>query len=72
FHLATASTATQGFLRGLSYVLPNFEDFDVMGAAAHGTAVTSALILQNTLYALLYSAIVLLIAAAVFSRRNLK
>ncbi len=59
-------------LRWLSYLLPNFENFDVMGAAAHGRAIPSALIAENTVYAALYCAIVLIVAAAVFSRRNLK
>jgi hypothetical protein len=59
-------------MRGLSYLLPNFENFNVMAAAAHGRAIPNALILQNTAYAAIYCAIVLLIAAAVFSRRNLK
>jgi hypothetical protein len=64
--------AAQAFLRGLSYVLPNFEDFDVMASAAHGRAIPGALILQNTAYAALYCAMVLAVAATVFSRRNLK
>lgn len=72
FQMATTTESTKALLRGLSYVLPNFEDFDVMGAAAHGTAIPHALILQNTAYTLLYCGIVLLIAAMVFSRRNLK
>ena len=59
-------------MRWLSYVLPNFDNFDVVGAAAHGRSVPVALIWQNTLYAALYSAIVLAAAAWVFSRRNLK
>jgi Cu-processing system permease protein len=59
-------------LRWLSYLLPNFENFDVMGAAAHGRAIPGALIAQNTLYAALYCAIALMVAAAIFSRRNLK
>ena len=60
------------FMRWISYVLPNFDNFDVVGAAAHGRALPAALIWQNTLYAALYCLIVLLAAAAVFSRRNLK
>jgi hypothetical protein len=43
-----------------------------MAAAAHGREIPGALILQNTAYAALYCVIVLLIAATVFSRRNLK
>jgi ABC-type transport system involved in multi-copper enzyme maturation permease subunit len=58
--------------RWLSYVLPNFENFNVMALAAHGRAVPGALILQNTLYTVIYCTIVLTAAAAVFSRRNLK
>ncbi|MHB8474643.1 MAG: ABC transporter permease [Candidatus Acidiferrales bacterium] len=72
FHFAAESPAMVALMRGLSYLLPNFENFDVMGAAAHGTEIPRALILQNTAYAALYCSIVLLIAAAVFSRRNLK
>jgi ABC-type transport system involved in multi-copper enzyme maturation permease subunit len=59
-------------LRWISYVLPNFENFDVMGAAAHGRAIPGALIAQNTVYAALYCAIVLAVATAIFSQRNLK
>jgi ABC-type transport system involved in multi-copper enzyme maturation permease subunit len=66
------SPGLAAFMRWLSYVLPNFDNFDVVGAAAHGRAVPAALIWQNTAYAALYCAIVLLAAAAVFSRRNLK
>ena len=60
------------FTKGLSYLLPNFENFNVMAMAAHQRMVPGALILQNTLYTLIYCAIVLTAAAAVFSRRNLK
>ncbi len=66
------SPAMSSFTKWLSYLLPNFENFNVMAMAAHGRAVPGALILQNTLYALLYCTIVLTAAAAVFSRRNLK
>jgi len=66
------SPGLAAFMRWLSYVLPNFDNFDVVGAAAHGRAVPAGLIWQNTGYAALYCAIVLVVAAAVFSRRNLK
>jgi ABC-type transport system involved in multi-copper enzyme maturation permease subunit len=72
FQFATANPAATWLLRGLSYLLPNFENFNVMAAAAHGREIPSALILQDTAYAALYCVIVLLIAATVFSRRNLK
>jgi len=63
---------TQTFFSWISYALPNFENFNVMSAAAHGRAVPGALILQNTAYAILYCGIVLAAATVVFSRRNLK
>jgi ABC-type transport system involved in multi-copper enzyme maturation permease subunit len=66
------SPAMAAFPRWLSYLLPNFENFNVMAMAAHGRAVPGALILQNTLYAVVYCTIVLAAAAVVFSRRNLK
>jgi ABC-type transport system involved in multi-copper enzyme maturation permease subunit len=43
-----------------------------MGAVAHGQGVPGTLVWQDTGYAILYIAIVLAAAAAVFSRRNLK
>jgi ABC-type transport system involved in multi-copper enzyme maturation permease subunit len=66
------SPALAALVRWISYLLPNFENFDVMGAAAHGRAIPAALIGENTLYAALYCAIVLAVAAAIFSQRNLK
>jgi ABC-type transport system involved in multi-copper enzyme maturation permease subunit len=68
----TDNTAVQVITRVLYYVLPNFHNFDVIGQASHGFAIPPALIGQNTLYALLYSGILLLASAAVFSGRNLK
>ena len=59
-------------MRGVSYVIPNFQNFDVMGAVVHGHGVPGSFLAQATLYAALYIAIVLLGAAVIFSRRNLK
>ncbi len=61
-----------GVMRWLSYLLPNFQNFSVTGLAAHGVSVPRTLILQNTLYAALYCAIVLAAASLILSRRNLK
>jgi hypothetical protein len=72
FHSDTMAPAIQAFLRWLSYLLPNFENFDVMGLAAHGEAIPAGLVLRNTMYAALYCTIVLTAAAAIFSKRNLK
>ena len=72
FHTRTPNPALEAIFRWLSYVLPNFENFDVMAAATHGRMIPASLILENTIYALLYCLVVMLTAAAVFSRRNLK
>jgi Cu-processing system permease protein len=66
------SPAMTQFTKWLSYLLPNFENFNVMAMAAHGRAVPGALILQNTVYTVIYCTIVLAGAAVVFSRKNLK
>jgi Cu-processing system permease protein len=66
------SPAMAAFTKWLSYLLPNFENYNVMALAAHGRAVPGVLIQQNTLYTVVYCTIVLMAAAAVFSRRNLK
>lgn len=56
----------------LSFLLPNFENYDVMGAAAHGRSIPSSVVAHNTLYTVLYCAIVLSVAAVIFSRKDLK
>jgi ABC-type transport system involved in multi-copper enzyme maturation permease subunit len=66
------SPAMQLFFSWISYILPNFENFNVMAAAAHGKPLPGNLILQNTAYAAIYCVIVLAAASVVFSRRNLK
>jgi len=68
----TMSAGLAAVMRWLSFLLPNFDNFDVMAAATHGRSIPGALILQNTIYATVYCAIVLAAAAVVFSRRDLK
>src|SRR5215471_18593621 len=60
-------TATLEFLRGISYVLPNFQNFDVMGLVVHGRAVPAGFAGYATIYAFLYITIVLLAAIAIFA-----
>lgn len=66
------SPGMEVFTRWFSYLLPNFENFNVMALAAHGRQVPSTFIAQNTLYAAIYCTVVLTGAVLVFSRRNLK
>jgi ABC-type transport system involved in multi-copper enzyme maturation permease subunit len=64
--------ATTKLLRAISYALPNFENFNVMGIVAHGRAVSANLVGNDTLYALIYGSIVLSLAAMAFAKKNLK
>ncbi|HWG57481.1 MAG TPA: ABC transporter permease [Candidatus Acidoferrales bacterium] len=58
--------------RAIYYVLPNFHNFDAIAAAGHGEPIPGALIAQNTAYAVVYVALLLVASSAVFSSRNLK
>jgi len=66
-HGVTGAVAT-----ALAYVVPNFSALNIINQAAHGDAVPGRLILYNTVYALLYSAMAISGAVLVFQRRNLK
>jgi ABC-type transport system involved in multi-copper enzyme maturation permease subunit len=68
----TRNPAVLGVTRAIYYVVPNFHNFNAISMAAHGNAIPFTLFWQNTLYAALYVAVLLLAASAVFSRRNLK
>jgi len=58
--------------RAIYYLVPNFHNFNVIAAAAHGQRFPVALVGYNTLYAALYIALLLIAASWVFSSRNLK
>jgi ABC-type transport system involved in multi-copper enzyme maturation permease subunit len=68
----TRNPTVKAAARVLYYLVPNFHNFNAIAVAAHGESVPFALVWQNTLYAALYVTLVLLSAAAIFSRRNLK
>ena len=68
----TQSPAMAASARLLYYLLPNFHNFNVIAAAAHGEAIPFSLIWHNTLYAARSVALILVAASAVFSGRNLK
>jgi Cu-processing system permease protein len=56
----------------IAYLVPNFSAFNIINQAAHGEVVPGRLILYNTAYALLYSAMAISAAVLIFLRRNLK
>ena len=70
--LVTKNPALISATRALYYLLPNFHNFNAIAAAAHGEPIPASLVAQNSLYTLLYVSLVLVAAAAIFSRRNLK
>jgi ABC-type transport system involved in multi-copper enzyme maturation permease subunit len=67
---------THGFTRwiatGAAYLVPNFSALNVISAVAHQQPLSGQLIVQNTLYALFYTAMALSGAVLIFERRNLK
>ena len=57
---------------GIYYLLPNFANFRVSAWVSNGHAIASSMIFSNTLYAACYCSFLLIGAAAMFSRRDLK
>lgn len=72
FSKITGNSALDAFAVTFSYLLPNFNNFNAIASAAHGRPIPRLLILHNTLYAAVYTAIVLSVTVATFSRRDLK
>lgn len=72
FGQLTHSPALEGITRAISYLVPNFHNFNVITPVAHGEPIPFSLIFLNTLYVLAYVALLMIGASAVFSRRNLK
>lgn len=63
---------TRWITTALAYLVPNFSALNVISAVAHEQAIGTQLIIQNTFYALFYSAMILSGAVLIFERRNLK
>ena len=63
---------TRWFATAAAYLVPNFSALNVISAVAHQQSPSAQLILQNTLYALFYTATALSGAILIFERRNLK
>lgn len=69
---AMAKGATHWLTAGVAYIIPNFSALNVISTVAHGQPLAAALILHNTIYALVYSALALSGAVLIFENRNLK
>jgi hypothetical protein len=63
---------TRWFVTAAAYLVPNFSALNVISAVAHQQPIAAQLILQNTFYALFYTAMTLSGAVLIFERRNLK
>jgi len=68
----TNDSTLKAVAKTIYYLLPNFHNFNVIAAAAHKETIPFSLVWQNTAYAALYVAVVLIAASAVFSGRDLK
>jgi ABC-type transport system involved in multi-copper enzyme maturation permease subunit len=70
------ATLTHGFTRWLAtaaaYLIPNFSTLNVITNVAHQQPVGRHLVVQNTLYAVFYTVMVMSGAVLIFERRNLK
>jgi ABC-type transport system involved in multi-copper enzyme maturation permease subunit len=69
---AAAHGATGWLATGASYIVPNVAALNVISSVAHNQPVAGSLVLYNTGYAVLYSAMAVCGAVLVFERRNLK
>lgn len=63
---------TRGFTSALYYLLPNLQNFNIKGEVVHGVPVAPSFICFSVIYGMLYMAIILMTASAIFRRRDFK
>jgi ABC-type transport system involved in multi-copper enzyme maturation permease subunit len=56
----------------LYYLLPNLSDFDFITRTAHGEKISGALLVSNSLYALLYVTVLISASILIFEEREFK
>jgi len=66
------SPAAASLARGLYWILPNLAQFDVKAAVVHGQPVTGGYMAFAIAYGAAYIAMLLVVAIAIFSRRDFK
>jgi ABC-type transport system involved in multi-copper enzyme maturation permease subunit len=64
--------ATRWLATGAAYLVPNFSALNVITSVAHSQPVSGQLVLDNSAYALVYTAMAICGAVLVFEHRNLK
>ena len=72
FDQVVDSRLAQVLARGLYYVLPNLSPFDVTAQAVHGLPISWRYVAVTSAYGFTYIAILLVISATIFSRRDFK
>ena len=72
FDQVVDSRVAQVLARGLYYVLPNLSPFDITAQVVHGLPVSWRYVAVTSAYGFTYIAILLVISATVFSRRDFK
>jgi len=70
FGQESGSRLVEGLTSGLYYLLPNFSNFNVITAAAHGQRIPGDLLVSNSLYALLCVTILVSASILVFEERE--
>ena len=66
------SKPAQFILEAVYWLMPNLANFSFRTEAANGMLPNSSMLIGGTLYAIVYAAILLLISATIFSKRNFK
>jgi ABC-type transport system involved in multi-copper enzyme maturation permease subunit len=69
---ASRSAVIEKITAGVYYLLPNFSDFDVIARTAHGQGISTNLLVSDSLYALLYIAVLLSAAILIFEEREFR
>jgi ABC-type transport system involved in multi-copper enzyme maturation permease subunit len=68
----SASGLMTGLTALLYYVLPNFSDFNLISRIAHGELIPGRVVVSDSLYALLYTVILLSATIMIFEERELQ
>jgi hypothetical protein len=62
----------RGILKTAYYLLPNLSNFSFIAQASHGRMVPAEVVMKATLYAIIYTTILLSAAVLIFQKRNFK
>jgi hypothetical protein len=65
------TTAVKAVIEMTQYIVPNLSVYDLKIRAAHGLSISFSYLLSITAYSLIYSAVLILFASIIFSRREL-